>query len=159
MNIRDAEIKDIPYIEKMLVQICTVHSQSRPDLFRNGGQKYTAKEIEDMINDSNRPVFVAYDENNDTTVGYAMCILSDVKNNSALCDLRSLYLDDLCVDENVRGQGIGSMLFSHIKKYAESNGIHNLTLNVWEGNDSAKKFYDKQNMTVQKTTLELIFDK
>ena len=156
MIIRKAEERDIPDIERLLVQICTVHSDGRPDLFKNGGQKYNYGQIKEIINDINRPLFVACDDEIEGVIGYAMCIVQNVQNNTALHDMKTLYLDDLCVDESVRGQGIGKKIYDYLLEYAKKEGFYNLTLNVWECNEGAKRFYQNCGLSVQKTTLEKI---
>lgn len=156
MVVRHAKESDIPDIEKLLVQVCTVHSEGRPDLFKNGGQKYNSKQLSEIIEDENRPVFVAYDEKSEHTVGYAMCVIQKVCGSGAMHDMKTLYLDDLCVDENIRGQGTGKMIYEYVLKFAKETGCYNLTLNVWECNKNAKKFYEKCGLVPQKATLEKI---
>ena len=73
-------------------------------------------------------------------------------------DFTTLYIDDLCVDENVRGQHVGTSLFSYVKEYAKSRGCYDVTLNVWEGNDSARKFYEKMGMFIKETQMEFILE-
>ena len=68
----------------------------------------------------------------------------------------NLYIDDICVDENARGKHIGKSLYDYVRDYALAIGCNNITLNVWEGNDSAKHFYNKCGLKPQKTTLEKI---
>ena len=71
-------------------------------------------------------------------------------------DIKTLYIDDICVDENARGKHIGKALFEFVRNYAQSIGCYNITLNVWEGNDAALCFYRNMGMHVQKTTMETI---
>lgn len=156
MIIRFAEERDIPDIERLLYQVCNVHSQSRPDLFKSNGKKYDRKQISKLISNNDKPIFVAFDEENQRVLGYAMCVMKTIKNNTALLDMKNLYIDDLCIDENFRGNGIGSQIYDHVLKYAKNQGCYNITLNVWEGNEQAKRFYDKCGLSVQKTTLEKI---
>ncbi len=156
MTIRKAFESDIHDIERLLVQICTVHSEGRPDLFKNGGQKYNYDEIKAIINDENRPVIVAYDEEKKYVIGYAMCVFQTVKDSTALCDMKTLYLDDLCVDGNFRGNGIGKQIYDYVVDFAKKSGCYNLTLNVWECNEGAKRFYERCGLVTQKTTLEKI---
>ncbi len=156
MIIRHAQESDISDIERLLIQICTIHSDGRPDLFKNGGQKYDYNQIKKIINDENRPIIVAFDEEQKKVIGYAMCVVQLVENNTALFDRKTLYLDDLCVDDKVRGQGIGKKIYDHVLNYAKEIGCYNLTLNVWECNSSAKRFYERCGLTTQKTTLEKI---
>ena len=66
-----------------------------------------------------------------------------------------MYIDDLCVDEAARGKHIGSALFDSVRDYAKSIGRHAITLNVWEGNDSAIRFYQNMGMHPQKIGMEI----
>ena len=112
--------------------------------------------MKDIINDSEKPIFVY--EIDGKIEGYAFCILINHNNENSLCDYKSLYIDDLCVDKNCRGKGIGKILYDYVLEYAKNIGCYNLTLNVWEGNDSAIAFYKKMNMKVKEYQMEYILD-
>ncbi len=154
-NIRPAQVKDCPRMLELLQQICALHSEIRPDLFKNGNSKYTAESLSELLEDENRLTFVAVDEN-DFVLGYIFCILIDHTQNSARCDNKELYIDDLCIDEPFRREGIGDALFKKALETAKEKGCHNLTLNVWEGNDSALRFYEKHGMKIQKREMEIV---
>ena len=152
--IRKAIEKDIDSCIKLLKEVCSVHAKIRPDLFKDGKTKYTKDDLVTLFKDDNKPVFV-YEEN-DKVLGYAFCqiiILNSVVNPK---EIKTLYIDDICVDEDSRGMHIGKKLFDYTLDYAKSINCHNITLNVWEGNDIAKKFYQSMGMTIQKTTMEII---
>ena len=152
--IRMAELKDIPKISDLLSQVCLVHHNGRPDIFKVG-RKYGAEELKEMLNDENRPILVCTDEN-DNVMGYCFCIFQQHTNNSVLTDIKTLYIDDLCVDENMRGKHIGKQLYEAAVKFAKENNCYNLTLNVWSCNSSAMKFYEAQGLLPQKVGMELI---
>ena len=152
--IRKAKEEDMEQINNLLYQVHKVHSDARPDLFKEGGKKYNDKELKDIINDSEKPIFVY--ELDGKIGGYAFCILINHKNENSLCDYKSLYIDDLCVDKNCRGKGIGKTLYDYVLEYAKSIGCYNLTLNVWEGNDSAMRFYKNIGLKIQKIGMEKI---
>ena len=130
-----------------------VHHVIRPDLFKPHTTKYDEQELEAMLNDDSKPIFV-YDE--EDVLGYAFCQLSEVKDNKLLQDIKTLYIDDICVDEHARGKHVGKALYEHVHDYARSIGCHSITLNVWEGNAPALNFYRNMGMQVQKTTMETI---
>ena len=152
--IRLAKEKDIEQINNLLYQVHKVHSDARPDLFKAGGKKYTDEELKEIIKDEKKPIFVY--EADGKIEGYAFCILIDNINENSLCDYKSLYIDDLCVDENCRGKGIGKILFDYVLEYAKKIGCYNLTLNVWEGNDNAMRFYKNIGLKIQKIGMEKI---
>lgn len=152
--IRRAIIKDIPKIMDLLSQVCLVHHNGRPDIFKIG-TKYSFAELEALLCDEQRPILVAVDENDDVT-GYCFCIFQKHKENSILTDIKTLYIDDLCVDENLRGKHIGKELYEAAVKLAKDSGCYNLTLNVWSCNPSAMRFYEAQGLAPQKVGMELI---
>ena len=155
MKIRQAENKDLNGINKLLGQVLMVHHNGRPDLFKANAKKYTDEEIFEIIADEKRPVFVAVDES-DMVLGYAFCIFKQLPNDNILTDIKTLYIDDLCVDENFRGQHIGKRLYEYVVQFAKESGCYNLTLNVWACNESAKKFYEARGLVPQKIGMECI---
>ena len=154
MNIRRAKESDLKEINELLCQVCLVHNAIRPDLF-NIGKKYTDEQVLEIIKDDNTPVFIAADEN-DKALGYAFCMFKQHLTEDFLTDIKTLYIDDLCVYEHARGKHIGRQLYDHVVRFAKDNGCYNVTLNVWEGNDSAKRFYESVGMKPQKTGMETI---
>ena len=155
MNVRRAEIKDIPGILNLLVQVDMVHHEGRPDLFKGPATKYNADELKEIIANGKTPVFV-YVDDNDFVAGHAFCIEKQVLNDSVLTDIKTLYIDDICVDEEHRKMNVGTMLFEHVKTYAKAGGFYNITLNVWECNPGARKFYESLGFKPQKTGMETI---
>ena len=152
MYIRFAETRDIPGMINLLQQVGEVHHQIRPDLFRAGAQKYDHADLELLLKDENRPILIA--DVDGAVAGYAFCILQDIQDDTVLCDRKVLYIDDICVDENCRGQGIATQLYRHVTEYAKNQGYGFITLNVWAGNDNAQKFYEHLGFTVRNTHME-----
>lgn len=151
--IRKAQTNDIPRIIELLHQVNMVHHVKRPDLFKPYTTKYNEQELEALLNVSNKPIFV-FDDGD--VRGYAFCQITEVKDDQLLQDIKTLYIDDICVDETERGKHIGKAIYEYVHDYAQSIGCYNITLNVWEGNDPAICFYRNMGMQVQKTTMEVI---
>ena len=131
MAIRRAQIRDIEDVLRLLVQVNMVHHNARPDLFRGPATKYSAEELAEIFSDDARPVFV-------------------------MTDIRTLYIDDLCVDEKMRGKHIGRSLYEYVLHFARENGCYNVTLNVWVCNPDAMRFYEKCGLHQQKIGMEVI---
>jgi ribosomal protein S18 acetylase RimI-like enzyme len=148
--------KDIPKISDLLSQVCLVHHNGRPDIFKVG-RKYAEEDLKMLLADENRPILVAVDENDDV-MGYCFCIFQQHVDNAVLTDIKTLYIDDLCVDESLRGRHIGKELYEAAVAFAKENNCYNLTLNVWSCNPSAMRFYEKQGLLPQKVGMELILD-
>ena len=126
MSIRRAQEHDIEDILRLLVEVNMVHHTIRPDL----------------------------DE--DRLLGYIFCQEEVVQESPLRTGIRTLYIDDLCVDERSRGQHVGKALYEYVLDYAKKNGFYNVTLHVWGGNDAALKFYRIMGMSDQYICLEQI---
>ena len=144
MHIRRALAKDSDRINVLLLQVAAVHHDGRPDLFKNGTKKYTDEELLAIIEDDDRPILVACDDENNV-LGYAFCIFQQHLHDNILTDIKTLYIDDLCVDEAAVA-------------YAKDHDCYNVTLNVWACNTSAMKFYERCGLKPQKVGMELILD-
>lgn len=151
--IRRAEKRDIKGLIALLYQADAVHHAIRPDLFKSDTPKYDEQALEAILADDSMPIFV-YDDGK--VVGHAFCQVTVVKDHRLLQDIKTLYIDDICVDEASRGRHVGSALYAYVRDYARSIGCYNITLNVWEGNDAACRFYQSMGMKVQKTGMETI---
>jgi len=154
MDIRFAKETDIPGMIALLKQVGQVHHEIRPDLFRSGAQKYDETALLELLADSRRPILVA--AIGEKVAGYAFCMIQETKDDPVLCDRRVLYIDDLCVEENIRGKGIATALYARVLEFAGELGCHSVTLNVWCGNDSAMAFYEKCGLKPQKIGMEKI---
>ena len=155
MYIRRAKETDMPGINNLLRQVLMVHHNGRPDLFKANAKKYTDEQLAELIKDDTKPIFVCVDEE-ETLLGYAFCVWQQHVNNEILTDIKTLYIDDLCVDETRRGQHIGKSLYEHVLAYAKENNFYNVTLNVWSLNESAMKFYEACGLVPQKVGMEHI---
>ena len=152
--IRPAVEADIPCLEDLLYQVHALHALGRPDLFRPGCKKYTADQLREILSDAEAtPVFVALLDG--VVVGYCFCI-RQAQTWPSMQPIITLYVDDLCVDEAMRGRGIGKALYDYAVAYAREGGYHNLTLNVWSCNPAAMAFYQKCGLAVQKVGMELV---
>ena len=152
MEIRLANHTDIPGMIRLLQQVGQVHHDIRPDLFREGAQKYSEEDLAALLQDATRPIFVGVEDGR--MLGYCFCVIEEVKDNPVLRDVKSLYIDDLCVDETIRGKHVGSKLYDHVCHYAIEIGCGSVTLNVWCGNDSAMRFYESRGMKPRKIYME-----
>ena len=153
--VRRAGPGDVPALLRLLLQVDLVHHRARPDLFRGPAVKYSAQELEVLLRDETRPVFV-FEDDSGTVTGHAFCILRRFENDNVLTDVKTLYIDDICVDETARRHGVGRALFDFVRAYAEEQGCYNLTLNVWTCNPGATEFYRSCGLVPQKVTMEQI---
>lgn len=154
-SVRKATEKDIPKILELLVQVDMVHHLGRPDIFKGPATKYDAEELKVILQDDKTPVFVCVDEN-DVPLGHAFCVHKQELGSSVLTDIKTLYIDDICVDSAARGKHVGKTLYDHVIAYAREQGCYNVTLNVWTCNPGAMKFYEAMGLVPQKIGMEKV---
>ena len=157
VTIRNAQEKDLDRIMDLLIQVNNVHAAGRPDLFIEGKTKYTKDDLKQIITNPMTPVYVGTDAN-DEVLGYAFCMYEITENENNRPDHKTLYIDDICVDEKSRGQKVATQLFEYVKQVAKKNGCLHITLNVWTVNPNAYQFYEAMGMKPLKTMLETVLD-
>lgn len=155
MKIRDAQPKDSEKIINLLQQVLELHAKIRPDIFIPGTTKYTQEELKGLLNDQEKPIYVAVDDE-DRVIGYAFCQIKEQPFSTNMIPFKSMFIDDLCVDSTCRGQHIGEQLFDFVKAQARKIGCYEVTLNVWAGNTGAERFYEKMGMKTKERMMEFI---
>lgn len=154
MEIRPATVNDIDRLLDLLSQVLEVHAKLRPDLFVSGTTKYSRSDLEEILKDENRPVYVAVADN--YVVGYMMCQIRIPTSN--MYPNKIFHLDDICVDEKCRQKGIGRALYQKVVELAKENDCYEITLNVWPGNEAALKFYEKMGLKTRSIIMESIIN-
>ena len=155
MKIRKAEEKEIPRLLALLGQVLQIHAEIRPDVFIPGTTKYTVCELAELMKQEDKPIYVAVNEDG-VCMGYAFCQMQEQPFSTNMVPFKSLFIDDLCVDQQARGQHIGESLFEYVKQQAKEQGCYEVTLNVWAGNTSAEHFYEKMGMRTKERQMEYI---
>lgn len=153
ISMRRAQPSDVPALMDLLRQVNEVHFRGRPDLFRRAA-KYGADDVSATMSDDDRPIFVATDGSR--VLAHIFCQVRDYRPNPLLQDIKTLYIDDVCVSDTTRGMGIGRIAMDWIFDWARNEGFYNVTLGVWECNPGARAFYEAVGMQVQETVMEKI---
>ena len=154
MPIRKAQVCDIPALQELLQQILLVHHQARPDIFKAKGSKFSNEELEKFLGQKSTPIFVFESESGES-LGHLFCSIKEPVS-PVLNPIKTLFIEDLCVDEKARGQNVGEQLYRFAEDYARKIDCYNLTLNVWNDNVGALRFYERLGLQAQETVMEKI---
>ena len=152
--IRKANINDLNSIKNLLEEILYVHHKLRPDIFKEKGQKFSDDELLSFLKDDNNLIFVY--EIDGKVVGHLFLDIKIYNETGATHPYKTLFIEDLSIDEDYRRQGIGKSLMNFAFDYAKTIGAGNVKLHVWEGNTSAIKFYESLGMKPQKHVFEYL---
>ena len=82
--------------------------------------------------------------------------IEETENDGPQKAVKTLFIDDLCVDKDARGQKLGEKLYQFALDYAKELGCYNLTLHVWNDNAGAVRFYERLGMKPRYTEMETI---
>lgn len=149
MIIRNMEVIDYKAIDKLMQQVYSLHVENRPDLYVALEHPLSINDFEELV--QNNDVISVVAEENGGVIG--LCIVS-IRTKSGMIDKKIAYMDDLCVDESFRGQGIGKKLFSFASNMAKKKGAKRLDLMVWSFNNKALNFYEELGMKPQRYIFE-----
>jgi ribosomal protein S18 acetylase RimI-like enzyme len=152
-EIRKAEKKQAAQIVGLLEYIFALHKKGRPDVFADtDSPKYTEEDVCRLIDDENYRIISA--EEDGRVVGYMIAELVDGSKHPHMRSVKTLYIDDICVDEAYAHKGVGTALFEEAKRIGKELGCVRIDLNVWAFNEGAIKFYEKMGMTVSSMRME-----
>ena len=154
MPIRKAQVSDIPALQELLQQILLVHHQARPDIFKAKGSKFSNEELEKILSQESTPIFV-FENESGGILCHLFCSINEPVS-PVLNPIKTLFIEDLCVNEKARGQKVGEQLYRFVEDYAREIGCYNLTLNVWNDNVGALDFYERLALQAQETVMEKI---
>ena len=141
-------------IHELLGYIARVHRDGRPDIFKGDEPKYDPAQVRGLLASPDDYVHVAVAPDG-YVVGYMICQLVDRVGHPHLKNRRTLYIDDLCVDESYHGKGIGTLLFEDAEALGKQLGCDIIDLNVWSFNAPAIKFYEGLGLKESRRHMEM----
>lgn len=149
MRIRKIKISDYNDVNKLMQQLHSLHVENRPDLYVEIEHPYSISEFKKIV--ENKDIISVLAEDDGEILGVAIVT---IRNKSGMVKKKIAYMDDLCVDERFRGQGVGKELFSFVSNMAKKKGAERLDLMVWSFNEKALIFYEELGMKTQRYIFE-----
>ena len=130
--------EDSPFINNLFVEMVrTVNSRMKREgenVVDNFEQGFEEGYLDRFYINDDRLIYVALDD--DKVIGFISVINKK--------DMNSIYLDDYCVHESYRGQGIGSKLMQMSFDFAKSQGYDQVITHVQGANKESVEFYWKK---------------
>lgn len=136
--------EELKKVNKLAKQVHELHVNWRPDLFLSVEEVITKEEFEERI--QAKEIFVA--KMQDEIVGYITFNIKE-KNNPAMRYRKQLQIEAICVDEEKRGEGVGTELLEKTKEFGKENGCTDMYLTVNQENQNAIKVYEKFGFKVK----------
>lgn len=152
IEIRFAKEKDYNQVEKIMKQVQTLHTEWRPDIYRNVEVLLPLDMYMNYVD--NQELIVAVSDNGEV-VGILKYLTKNI-SGGPMNDRKVMFIDSMAVDEKYRGQGIGHALFAFVRNICGKQGYDGLELQVNAKNMAAKKMYEKYGFTEKSINMELL---
>ncbi len=136
-------------VNRLSVQIHDLHVAWRPDIYYHSDAPLSKEAFFDAIR--NRMLYVA--KFNGCVAGFLLLSIKE-KGGPGTVEKKMLRLDIICVDESLRGQGIGKAMVSDARALARAFGCSELILGVHPENDGAVAFYQKCGFRIRTINMD-----
>ena len=153
MNLRFAVEADLERVNALRRQVNDLHVAGKPEVFKPG----FPPELRDFIH----VIFAAPDqwilvaEEDGEILGFAV-LHRIVRPETPFMYVRDfLDIDEFCVDEGHRRQGVATAMIDFIRGWAKEQGFTRLELNMWEFNREALAFYEAAGFATYRRYMEM----
>jgi len=139
MQIRTAAKQDAPVLSRLNVYVQQLHAEAYPDLFKPPEQDDFALSFFEMVLDD--PAFHIFLAEDPQPVGYVICRVGHSPDNPLMFARSYLYIDQISVEPDHQGKGIGRALMDRANQLAKDEGLPAIYLNSWSFNEAAHTFF------------------
>ena len=145
-----ATIADWKVVKRLSVQIHDMHAQWRPDIYYHSDEPLPYEYYHELIHD--KMIYVA--KVGGIIAGYVTLSISN-KGGEGTHPKKVMRIDSICVDEAVRGHGIGTQMVQDVRVLCHAFGCDSLILGVHPENDCAVNFYQKCGFRIRTINMEM----
>lgn len=136
-------------VNRLAREVHEMHVSWRPDIYTMPEELYPEERFRAAI--QARELYVA--KEGGIIIGYAAIRIRETAS-PGLVLRRVMLVDELCVDEPFRNQGIGSQMMAEVRILARAFRCTDLQLGVYPQNDEAVAFYQKCGFMIQNITMQ-----
>ncbi|MBR2824602.1 MAG: GNAT family N-acetyltransferase [Clostridia bacterium] len=154
MEIHFAQEKDLNRVNELRKQVNDLHVVGKPEVFKPGFCDELRNYIQTIFRDPEQRIVVA--EQDGKICGFAVLHHIYKPENPFMYERDFLDIDEFCVDEAFRRQGVASAMVAFIKNWAKDQGYHRIELNMWEFNQDALAFYEQAGFVTFRRYMEMM---
>ena len=145
-----ATMEDRAAVERLAKQVHEQHVSWRPDIYRMPEELFPLDRFREALRE--RQLYVA--KLDGLVVGYALLRMRAV-DQPMLTPRKVMLIDEFCVEEALRGHGIGTAMMGDVKALARAFRCTDLQLSVYPQNDEAVSFYQKMGLMIQSINMQM----
>lgn len=153
MEIRFAREDELDRVNELRKQVNDLHVEGKPDVFKAGFNDELYNHIYDIWNDPEQEIVVA--DADGIICGFAVVHHIYKAENPFMFERDFIDVDEFCVDERFRRQGIATEIITFIKDYTKEKGFKRIELNMWEFNQGVLEFYEAVGFNTYRRYMEL----
>ena len=153
IEVRLARENELERVNELRMQVNTLHVEGKPDVFKPGFPEELRNYIHAIWKDPEQAIAVAVKD--EVICGFAVLHHINRPENPFMRERDFLDIDEFCVDEAFRRQGIASAMIAFIRKFAQEKGFHRIELNMWEFNQDALAFYEAAGFRTFRRYMEM----
>ena len=148
MTIRECTIADMEDINRLLLQSNAIHTAGAPEFFALQERAFPDERYLTLLDADDTLMLCA--ENDGHAVGFCEVKLFSA---SGMVQMKNAHIENIVVDEDCRGQGIGHALMAEAEARAAAWGAKQLNLMCWEFNGGARRLYESLGLRAQRTIM------
>lgn len=142
MSIEIIKTEDTALLAKLNHDVQELHNHIEPEIFKPYSSESMKRLFDEILQDENASAYLAY--YNDVVAGYILLTRKDHKENSFKESYSVVNIDQICVDGDFKGKGIGKELVDFAKDYARDLKISRIEMNYWTKNNNSGEFFRSQ---------------
>ena len=153
MEVRLAKFEELTRVNELRRQVNEVHVKGKPEAFKPGFSEELKNYIFDIWDNPREEIVVAIKDG--VICGFAVLNHIHRDENPFMPERDFLDIDEFCVDEAYRRQGVATALVDFIKEFAKERGHKRIELNMWEFNEGALAFYEAAGFKTFRRYMEM----
>ena len=152
-EVRWARENELERVNELRMQVNAIHVAGKPEVFKPGFPEELRNYIYAIHKDPEQFITVAVKDG--TICGFAVLHHINRPENPFMKERDFLDIDEFCVDEAFRRQGVASEMIDFIREFAKEKGFHRIELNMWEFNQDALAFYEAAGFQTFRRYMEM----
>ena len=153
VEVRRAREDELERVNELRMQVNAIHVAGKPEVFKPGFPEELRNYIYAIHKDPEQ--FIAVAVKDETICGFAVLHHINKPENPFMKERDFLDIDEFCVDEAFRRQGVASEMIDFIREFAKEKGFHRIELNMWEFNQDALAFYEAAGFQTFRRYMEM----
>ena len=153
MQVRMAREEELKKVNLLRRQVNLVHVQGKPEVFKPVFSDALRDHIYTLWRDPQQAIVVA--EERGEVLGFAVLHHIVRPETPFMYERDFLDIDEFCVDEAHRRQGVATAMIDFIRDYARERDFHRIELNMWEFNEGALAFYEAAGFVTYRRYMEM----